>query len=137
MWKPQAAVVAVILALSGCAALQGQEAGDSESILAQAGFTKESYSAAQGATRAGGGPLPARQLTKVAQNGSTKYEFYDPKFCQCVYVGGEQEYSKLQELRKERVADHAWNLSSWNPAGGNSPDPNVWGPWEPEGLDLK
>jgi hypothetical protein len=137
MWKPQAAVVAAIVALSGCAALQGQTAGDSENILAQAGFTKQPWSAAQGATRAGGGPLPARQLTKVSQNGSTAYEFYDPKFCQCVYVGGAQEYSKLQELRSARVAEHNQLLRSWNPAGGNSQDPAVWGPWEPEGLDVK
>jgi len=138
MWKPQAAaVIAAIVALSGCAALQGQEANDSENILTQAGFTKQPYSAAQGATRVGGGPLPARQLTKVSQNGNTEYEFYDPKFCQCVYVGGASEYSKLQELRKDRAADHAWYLSHWNPAGGNSPDPSTWGPWEPEGLDVK
>ena len=136
MWKPQAALVAVIVALSGCAALQGQEASDSENILTQAGFTKQPYSAAQGATRAGGGPLPARQLTAVSQNGNSAYEFYDPKFCQCVYVGGAQEYTKLQELRKERVADHARDLRDWN-VMANSPDPNVWGPWEPEGLDVK
>ncbi len=136
MWKLQAAVAAAILALSGCAAIQGQTAGDSENILAEAGFTKQPFSAAQGATRAGGGPLPARQLTAVNENGSTAYEFYDPKFCQCVYVGGPQQLAKLQELRKARVADHAQNLRGWNPQG-NSPDPNVWGPWEPEGLDLK
>jgi uncharacterized protein YceK len=136
MWKPQAAVVAAIVALSGCAAIQDHNAADSENILAQAGFTKQPYSAAQGATRAGGGPLPARQLTKVSQNGSTEYEFYDPKFCQCVYVGGEQENAKLQELRKDRAADHARNLRDWN-VMANSPDPNVWGPWEPEGLDVK
>jgi uncharacterized protein YceK len=136
MWKPQAAVVAAIVALSGCAAIQDHNAADSENILAQAGFKKEPYSAAQGATRAGGGPLQARQLTKVSQNGSTEYEFYDPKFCQCVYVGGEQENAKLQELRKDRAADHARNLRDWN-VMANSPDPNVWGPWEPEGLDVK
>ena len=136
MWKPQAALVAVIVALSGCAALQGQKAGDSENILAEAGFTKQPQSAAQGATSAGGGALPARQLTRVSQNGNTAYEFYDPQFCNCVYIGGAQEYAKLQELRSARVADHAKNLQAWSPMS-NSPDPNVWGPWEPEGLDLK
>ncbi|HYR35072.1 MAG TPA: hypothetical protein VEQ87_12340 [Burkholderiales bacterium] len=136
MLKVPATIAAALLALSGCAALQGQTTSDSENILAEAGFTKQPFSAAQGATRAGGGPLPARQLTKVSQNGGAEYEYYDPKFCQCVYVGEAQQYAKLQELRKARVAEHAQNLRDWN-VMANSPDPNVWGPWEPEGLDLK
>jgi len=136
MWKPQAAIAAAILALSGCAAIQGQMAGDSENILAEAGFTKQPQSAAQGATRAGGGTLPARQLTAVTENGNAAYEFYDPQFCQCVYVGGPNEYAKLQELRSARVAEHAQNLRMWN-VQANTPDPNLWGPWKPEGLDLR
>ena len=135
MWKPQAALVAVIVALSGCAALQGQEAGDSENILAQAGFTREPQSAAQGATSAGGGTLPARQLTRVSQNGNTAYEFYDPQFCNCVYVGGAQEYAKLQELRKARVDDHA--KLQMSATGQAAPPYWMWGPWKPEGLDVK
>ena len=134
MWKPQAAIAAAILALSGCAAIQGQTATDSENILAEAGFTKQPQSAAQGA--AGGGTLPARQLTKVAENGNTAYEFYDPQFCQCVYVGGPQEYAKLQQLRSARAAEHAWNLRAFS-TQANSSDVNLWGPWQPEGLDLK
>ena len=136
MLKPQVALVATLLALSGCAAIRGQEAGDSENILAQAGFTRDPAGAAQGATRPGGGALPARQLTAVSQYGGTVYEFYDPQYCDCVYVGGAQEYARLQELRKARVAEHAQNLRDWSPMS-NSPAPNVWGPWEPEGLDLK
>src|SRR5258708_15316668 len=110
MWKQQTAVAAVMLTLSGCAAIQGQSAGDAENILAQAGFTKEPFTAAQGASRLPGGPLPARQLTKVAQNGATVYEYYDPRYCQCVYVGGADELAKLQQLRSARVAEHAQNL---------------------------
>jgi uncharacterized protein YceK len=134
MWKPQAAMAAVILALSGCAAIQGQTAGDSENILAEAGFTKQPQSAAQAAT--GGATLPARQLTKVDQNGTTAYEFYDPQFCRCVYVGGAQEYAKLQQLRSQRVADHTYALRSFS-APNNTSDVNLWGPWQPEGLDVK
>ena len=137
MWKSQAAaVVTAIVVLSGCAALQGQEAGDSENILAQAGFTKRPFSAAHGATRDGGGPLPARQLTKVSQNGDTAYEFYDPKFCQCVYVGGAQEYAELQRLRSARVAEHD-QLVRNTLAGSSDAGPALWGPWKPEGLDVK
>jgi hypothetical protein len=135
MWTPQAAIAAAILALSGCAAIQGHNAADSEQLLDQAGFRRDAASsAAQGA--GSGATLPVRQLTALAVNGNTAYEFYDPQFCQCVYVGGAQELAKLQQLRSARVAEHAQNLRSWNPAG-NSPDPGVWGPWNPAGLDVK
>ncbi len=89
MWKPQAAaVVTAIVVLSGCAALQGQEAGD------------------------------------------------DPKFCQCVYVGGAKEYAELQRLRSARVAEHD-QLVRNTLAGSSDADPALWGPWKPEGLDVK
>ena len=137
MWKPQAAIAAVLVTLSGCAAIQGQTAADSEQILAQAGFARQPQTAAQGATRPDGGPLPARQLTEVANNGNTAYEFYDPRYCHCVYVGGPKELAKLQELRSTRVAEHAQNLRAFIPSAGGAPDPNLWGPWQPEGLDVK
>ena len=136
MWKLQAAIAAAMLALSGCAAFQGQMAGDSESILAEAGFTKQPQSAAQGATRSNGKPLPARQLTTVSDNGTTAYEFYDPRFCHCVYVGGADELAKLQQLRSARVAEHAQNLRMWS-VPTNGADPSTWGPWQPAGLDPR
>jgi hypothetical protein len=135
MWKPQAAIAATILALSGCAAINGQMAADSEQILEEAGFSKQPQSAAQGATGTAGGSLPVRQLTKVNDNGSVAYEFYDPQFCNCVYVGGAQEYAKLQELRKARADDHA--KLQMSATGQAAPPYWMWGPWKPEGLDVK
>ena len=99
MYKTQAAIAAVMLALSGCAAIQGQMTTDSEQILAQAGFHRESVSS-QGATSAAAQNLKVRQLTAETQNGTTTYEFYDPQFCHCVYVGGTKEYAELQRLRQ-------------------------------------
>ena len=136
MSKPQAAIAAAILALSGCTAIQGLTAADSEQILAEAGFSKQAQSAAQGATGAGGAALPARQLTKVNDNASVAYEFYDPQFCQCVYVGGANEYAELQRLRSARVAEHDQLLRTAT-SGIADPDPQLWSAWKPEGLDVK
>ena len=97
-------IAAALLALSGCAALEGQEASDSEQILSQAGFRHESAAAAaaQGATSVPVQGMKVPQLVAENENGSPLYEFYDPKFCHCVYVGGPQEYARLQQLRGAR-----------------------------------
>jgi hypothetical protein len=136
MFKLQAGIAAAMVAVSGCAAMQGQTAGDSEQILAEAGFARQAQSAAPGATSAARGSLPARQLTAVSDNGATAYEFYDPQFCRCVYVGGADEYARLQQLRSARLAEHAQLLRVPASLAG-SPDPHLWGPYQPEGLDLK
>ncbi|TMH23304.1 MAG: hypothetical protein E6H63_18225 [Betaproteobacteria bacterium] len=134
MYKTQAAIAAVMLALSGCAAIQGQMTTDSEQILAQAGFHRESVSS-QGATSAAAQNLKVRQLTAETQNGTTTYEFYDPQFCHCVYVGGTKEYAELQRLRQARVVEHQQLLRT-SLSGMSDPDPALWGPWNPEGLDV-
>jgi hypothetical protein len=138
MCKPEIAIAAAMLALSGCAAVQGQMAVDSEQILAEAGFRKEAATerAAQGGTRAAGEePLPVRRLAAGTEHGSSAYKFYDPDFCHCVYVGGPQEYSELQGLMSARATEHARLLRTWGPY--TSVDTNAWGPWKPEGLDPK
>ena len=136
MLKPQIAIAAAILALSGCAAIRGQTAADSEQILTEAGFARQAPSAAQGTTGATVVPLPARQLTKVNDGGNVAYEFYDPQFCHCVYVGDAKQYAELQRLRSARVAEHE-KLLRTSSAGIADPDPGIWGPWKPKGLDVK
>ena len=119
-WLRLAAVA--ILALPGCAFVQGQVAADSEEILAQAGFKRHALDEPG---------LPSRQLVEAAGT----YKFADPDFCQCMYVGGASEYAELQRLRDERKAERAWvgartsNVTSLDSA-------TMWGPWDPEGLDL-
>jgi hypothetical protein len=135
MYKTQAAIAVVMLALSGCAAIQGQMATDSEQILAQAGFRRESVSS-QGATSAATQNLKVRQLSAETQDGSTTYAFYDPEFCHCTYVGGAKEYAELQRLRQARANEHQQLLRT-SVSGVSDPDPNLWGPWSPEGLDVK
>ena len=139
MWKQQTAIAVVMLALSGCAAIEGQMATDSEQILAEAGFRKEAAPerAAQGATRGSGEEaLPTRRLAAATENGSKVYKFYDANFCHCVYVGGPKEYSELQRLRSARATEHAQLAGTWSPVS-NSADPKLYGPWMPEGLDPK
>jgi hypothetical protein len=110
-----------LLALTGCAYLQGQTAADSEEILAQAGFQRQPLDEPG---------LPARHL--VEDRGT--YKFADPNFCQCVYVGGATEFAELQRLRAERIAER--NFALQHAYFGNANSPIVWGPWDPEGLNV-
>jgi len=109
------------VALAGCSAIEARTTSDSEEILAQAGFQREPLN---------GPGLPARQLV---QDGST-YRFADPDFCQCAYVGGERQYAELQRLRAGRIAERDWVLR--HSSYGNTYSPLVWGPWNPEGLNV-
>jgi hypothetical protein len=136
MRKTQAVIAAAMLTLSACAAIQGQVATDSEQILAEAGFHREASANSASGASAGARGLKVRQLTAETANGSTTYEFYDPDFCQCSYIGGAKEYAELQRLRSARLAYHQEALRS-SLAGAADPAPGIWGPWNPEGLDLK
>ena len=110
-----------LLALTGCAYLQGQTAADSEEILAQAGFQRSPLDEPG---------LPSRQLV---DDGGT-YKFADPDFCRCVYTGGAKQYAELQRLRAERIAER--NFALQHAYFGNANSPIVWGPWNPEGLNV-
>ena len=115
------AIFLAALALAGCSAIQGQNAADSEEILAQAGFQRHPLDEPG---------LPARHLVEDAGS----YKFADPDFCRCVYLGGAKEYAELQRLRSERLAERTW--AQQRAYFGNANSPIVWGAWNPQGLDV-
>jgi hypothetical protein len=119
-------LAAAVLALSGCAAIQRQQAADAKELLAQAGFTVRT------ADEPG---LRPRQLIAQSDGGSPVYKYSDPDYCNCLWVGGPSEYAELQRLRAERVREHEQMLKTWSP--WTPANPRVWGPWKPEGLELK
>jgi hypothetical protein len=117
-------LAAAVLALSACSAIQRQQAADAKELLTQAGFR----------VRLADEPgLPARQLVARSAGGTMVYKFSDPENCNCLYVGGPGEYAELQRLQLERVREHEQLLMAWSPYAPAA----VWGPWKPEGLDLK
>jgi hypothetical protein len=133
MSKMKSACLAVaLLALSACAAIHRQEAADSEVLLKQAGFqarAADSPERQQDLVK-----MPSRQIVERDQNGAAVYSFADPDNCRCLYVGGQKEYAKLQELRQQRIDEHYQLARRSSFEGGVS---DLWGPWEPEGLIVK
>jgi hypothetical protein len=121
-----------LLALSACAAIHRQEAADSEVLLRQAGFqarAADSPERQQDLVK-----MPSRQIVERDQKGTPEYIFADPDNCRCLYVGGQKEYAKLQELRQQRIDEHNQLARRSSFEGGVS---DLWGPWEPEGLIVK
>ena len=120
-------ILAVLALLAGCTSIQHQRVADSEGILAEAGFQAQPLT----------GPdlkmIHPRQLIAASDIGT--YEFADPQFCRCRYIGGAKELSELQGLRSVRQQEHERMLKAWSP--WSSADPRVWGPWKPVGVDVK
>jgi len=124
MKLPSIIIAASMLALSGCAAIHRQEAADSEDILAEAGFKK----AALEADRLNN--IRPLQLTKHGDH----FDFDDPRFCKCRYTGGDHELKVLRDLRAQRVRQHERSAIAIGVIGA---DEMGWGPWKPEGLDVR
>jgi hypothetical protein len=65
--------------------------------------------------------MPPRKLVSQAKDGNFVYSYADPDYCQCLYVGGPQEYSAYQRLavRKEIAQERLDAAMDWD----------MWGPW--------
>jgi hypothetical protein len=65
--------------------------------------------------------MPPRQLVSQAKEGKFVYSYADPDYCQCLYMGGPQEYSAYQRLAVEKeIAQQRLDASlGWD----------MWGSW--------
>jgi hypothetical protein len=119
--RKQVMLLALIIALplAGCAAIQRSEARDTEQLLAAAGFQAKPADTPE--KLANLRAMPPRQLVSQAKEGKFVYSYADPDYCQCLYVGGPQEYSAYQRLAvKKEIAQEQLDASM---------DWDMWGPW--------
>jgi hypothetical protein len=119
--RKQVTLLALLIALplAGCAAIQRSEARDTEQLLAAAGFQAKPADTPE--KLANLRAMPPRQLVSQAKEGKFVYSYADPDYCQCLYVGGPQEYSAYQRLAvKQEIAQEQLDASM---------DWNMWGPW--------
>jgi hypothetical protein len=87
----------IVAAAAGCAAWQAAETPSTEEFLSAAGFHPEAVDTAE--KLADVQALPARQLLPQIRDGKTSCVYRDPSVCHCLYVGGEAEYQRYQQLR--------------------------------------
>lgn len=126
MKLPSVILAASMLVLSGCAMMRSQGAADSEKLLGEAGFQQAAIEA---------GELNGIQPLQLTKHGD-HYDFADPEFCKCRYTGGEKELKVLNDLRAARVRAHEYSVRAIGLTSAGA-DENGWGPWKPEGLDLR
>jgi hypothetical protein len=109
----------MVIALSGCAAIQRSDTMDKEQLLAAAGFQAKPADTPE--KLANLRVMPARQLVSQAKDGMFVYSYADPDYCQCLYVGGPTEYSAYQRLalQKEIAQEQRDAAMDWR----------MWGPW--------
>lgn len=88
---------------AGCAESARHRANRIEPMLAASGFRMHPADTDDREQKLAN--LPPLKLQYFFINGHPRYWFADPKYCKCIYIGGEEDYQKYQQLRlKERVA---------------------------------
>ena len=91
------------LALSACATRQ-EAVQDRENLLVAAGFDVRPASTPE--RRSQMAALPADRVVQQTRDGRLVYLYADPLVCDCVYMGGQEAWSRYQQERLQlRIAD--------------------------------
>jgi hypothetical protein len=119
-------IAALAIALTGCAAIQRQQAAHVQQMLAEAGFerkmadTPERLATLQRV-------VPQRKVFSVAATDGPHYVYADADYCRCAYYGDRQAYARYQRMViQQRLADEQDMAEQM---GGDAAMP--WGPWSP------
>lgn len=124
-WGRTVVLVAMLVAVGGCATVQQRTLG-TEEVLSAAGFQMKLADTPERLTSLH--TLPPRTLVPQTRDGEVYYVYADPEACKCLYVGTEAQYQQYQRfsLQKEladkqlRAAQDYWNATA---TGG------AWGAW--------
>ena len=118
------------LIFSGCAAIQNQNAMDTERVLAAAGFQMRMADTPEKLTHLK--TLTQRNLVAHTYQDKLYYIYADAAYCQCIYVGNEKAYQRYQNLAiKKQIADDQRMAAQMNENA--SMNWGLWGPWGPWG----
>ena len=116
-------LVTIVLALSGCGALQQGKAEREEERLVKAGFRVLVADTAERRESLAG--LPGYSLQKMGKNGVISYRYVDPAQGR-IYVGGSAEYEAYQRLTVRQRLSRASNLASQTATNWRMLGPMVW-----------
>jgi hypothetical protein len=118
--------LALCTALAGCAAIERHEAGQTEQLLAAAGFQMRPAD-----TPAKLADVERQQQHKVVRHerdGEATYVYADAADCKCLYTGDQASYDQFQKLQvQENVAAQEMMAAEMNQEAAM--DWETWGPW--------
>jgi hypothetical protein len=98
----------LVFLFGGCAAIRRQEAQSTEDMLVAAGFIMKPANTPEKLAHLK--TMQPLKMTTRSIDGHVIYSYADPDNCQCVYVGGPDEYAQYkryvlkQELAQEKLA---------------------------------
>jgi hypothetical protein len=120
------AIVAVGLALAGCAAIEEHEVGQKEQLLAAAGFQMKP--ADSPAKLADLERLPQHRLVRHEREGESVWVYADATDCKCLYSGDQDNYDEFEKLRvQQQIADQEEMAAEMNQQAAMNWE--MWGPW--------
>ncbi len=120
------ALLILVGALGGCAAIERQEAADTEKLLAAAGFQMRPADSAE--RRQHLANMPPLRIVAHRAGAETVYTYADPQNCRCLYVGGAKAYAEYRPLEVSEEIARDMSAASMNAASMNW---DVWGSWDP------
>ena len=97
----RALLLAILMLLgAACAPIQRFEVRDTERMLVAAGF--HMHRADTPELQEDLRSIPPYRIVSRTKDRNVVYLYADPDNCQCVYVGGDKEYSEYERRRVER-----------------------------------
>ena len=119
-------VLCIIIMLTGCAAIEKQDAIATERLLAAAGFKMQFADTAEQTDQLKN--TAQRTLVPKRRGDNVYYIYADALACHCLYVGNEQAYQRYQQLAlKKQIANQEVMAAEMNE--DNALDWDSWGVW--------
>ncbi len=120
------ALLILVGALGGCAAIERQQAADTEKLLAAAGFQVRPADSAERQQDLAN--MPPHTIVARREGAKTVYTYADAQTCRCLYVGGANAYAEYSQLAVSEEIARDMSAASMNAASMNW---DVWGSWDP------
>jgi hypothetical protein len=117
---------AIGLALSGCTYFRKEDADQTESTLAAAGFQMKPADTPK--RQAGLASFPVRKIVSRVREGKVTYFYADPDFCKCLYFGNQDQYARYKQLAiQQEIAQEQVDAAEMNEDAAM--DWGMWGPF--------